>query len=288
MATLAPDSTEVAEIDAALKEWRQGDLALDELWFVHIGDPAEPLTEASAGASDEGLQALMSQADGLVVVTQTCDVVRTCAVRPYIEVAPLVQVREGDLLAIQRGRRPALATLPALLPSNLAVDLDRVMTVEKSIVAKWKRTPGYTLDADGRAFAQALSRKRARFAFPDDFIDRAKRLQGRLSDKHEKNTSEGRGLRALREIRVQATPSWDADQVALFFWFICAGEDSATTSDGECWADRCSEWLSLVPKTGRFTKVDGQVVTLDGLTGAEYVGSDPLDLDHLSLRASDS
>lgn len=42
------------------------------------------------------------------------------------------------------------------------------MTVEKSIVAMWIRTPRYTHDADGRAFAQALARKRVRFAFPDE------------------------------------------------------------------------------------------------------------------------
>ena len=74
-----------------------------------------------------------------------------------------------------------------------------------SKVAKWSRTPGFTSDADGRAFAQALARKRVRLAFPDSFTDLAKKLQGRLADQHERNTDEGRGLRSLREIRVQAS-----------------------------------------------------------------------------------
>jgi hypothetical protein len=92
VATLAPDSDEAKRVDAALKEWRQGDLALDESWFVHVGDPAAPLSEAAAQAEAEGIQALTSETVGLVVVTQTCDIVRSCAVRPYVEVAPLMRV----------------------------------------------------------------------------------------------------------------------------------------------------------------------------------------------------
>lgn len=286
MPILTPDSSTAKGIDAALHAWRQGDLALDQHWFVHVGDPAAPLTEASAEAVDAGIQALTSEVAGLAVITQTCDVVRTCVMRPYIEVAPLVRVNADELLTIQRGRRPALATLPALLSSNLAVDLDRVMAVEKSIVAKWSRTPGFASDADGRAFAQALARKRVRFAFPDDFTELTRKLQGRLADKHERNTDEGRGLRGLREIRVQASPAWEADAVALCFWFV--RHDADADFEGKNWADLLKEWIKLVPKTGRFTEVDGQVVTLEEMTGADFVGSDPLDLDHLSSRGAPS
>ncbi len=154
------------------------------------------------------------------------------------------------------------------------------MTVEKSIVASWKRTPGFTLDADGRAFAQALARKRIRFAFPDDFTALVRKLQGRLGDKHEKNTDEGRGLRALREIRVCASPSWDSASIEVFFWFIRFDADA--TFEGKSWAELLKDWLKLVPATGRFNSVEGQVATLSDLTAADYVDSDPLDLDHLS------
>lgn len=225
MATLAPDSDETKRIDAALREWRQGDLALEEFWFVHVGDGAAPLTAAAAEASG-GAQALTTEVLGLVVLTQTCDIVRSCVTRPYVEVAPLVRVSEDDLRQVKRGRRPAHATLPALEKDLLVADLDRVMTVEKSMVASWRRTPGFTRDADGRAFAQALARKRVRFAFPDDFTLLAKKLQARLGDKHDKNTDEGRGLRALREIRVCASPSWNAPSTEIFFWFIRDNADA--------------------------------------------------------------
>ena len=280
MATLSADSDEAKRTDTALQAWRQGDMALDESWFVHVGDPAMPLSETAAEARGSGAQALTSEVYGLIVVTQTCDIVRACTNRPYIEVAPLVQVTEDDWHTVKRGRRPAQATLASLEKALLVADLDRVMTVEKSIVAKWTRTPGTTDDADGRAFAQALARKRVRFAVPDDFTAFARKLQGRLGDKHDKNTDEGRGLRALREIRVRAAPSWDVPEVDLFFWFIRNPEDA--TFEGKTWPALLNGWLKLVPASGRFTNVEGQVVTLRDMTAEDYVESDALDLDHLS------
>src|SRR5258708_7791587 len=97
-------------IDRALQAWRQGDLALEEEWFVHVGDPAEPLTEVAAEAGVGGTQALTSAALGLAVVTQTCDVIRTCVERPYLEVSPLIRLSDDEIIAAQRGNFPALAT----------------------------------------------------------------------------------------------------------------------------------------------------------------------------------
>lgn len=280
MAALGPDSDEAKRIDAALQQWRQGDLALEESWFVHVGDPRVPLTDATAEASEGEIQALTSEVRGLIIVTQTCDIVRACVDRPYVEIAPLVQVSEDNLKQVKRGRRPAYASLPSLEGERLVADLDRVMTVEKSIVATWNRTPGYTNDADGRAFAQALARKRVRFAFPDDFTNWVDRLHRRLVDKHAKDSLEGRGLRALREIRVRAAPSWDAAEVDVLFWFVREVEEP--TFEGKGWWDLLSAWLKLVPASGRFKAVDGQVVVLEDMTARDYVESDPLDLDHLS------
>lgn len=281
MAKLAPDTEEVLRIDELLREWRQGDLALEESWFVHVGDGAAPLSEAAADAGD-GVQALTSEISGLVVVTQTCDVVRSCVTRPYIEVAPLVRVSEDDLHQVMRGRRPALASLPTLEKDQLVVDLDRVMTVEKSVVASWRRTPGFVKDADGRAFALALARKRARVAFSDDFVAFAAPLMNRMSTKHDKESDEGRALRALREIRVRAAPSWEAQSVQLMFWFIRNADEP--TFEKQSWDVLLEAWMKRVPAKGRFAEVHGAVQTLDDLTAHDYVESDPLDLDHLSTR----
>jgi len=123
-----------------------------------------------------------------------------------------------------------------------------------------------------------------RFAFPDEFTGLARKLHDRLTEKHDKDTDEGRALRALREIRVHASPDWNSETVALYFWFVRHDEQDAF--EGKAWPTLVDGWLRLVPALGRFTNIDGQIVTLDEMTGADYVASDPLDLDHLSSRSS--
>ena len=273
-------------IDNALAAWRQGDCVLGEHWFAHRLDPSFAVTDSGRVAAEAGVDLAEQEVLGFVVVTQTCDVVRSCAERPFIEICPLVEVDDDRLHEIERGRRPAYAFIPMLAARRLVADLDRVMTVEKPFVATWERTPGWSTNAEARSFALALSRKRVRFAFPDDFTALARKLQNRLTDKHEKNTDEGRALRALDEIRVYASPSWDASRVEIFFWFVRDERDA--DFEGKNWADFLKEWLKLVPSTGRFSTIEGQVVTLQDMNAEEYVSSDQLDLDHLSTGSNTS
>lgn len=48
------------------------------------------------------------------------------------------------------------------------------------------------------------------------------------------------------------------------------------------WPYFLDAWLKLVPGEGRYTP-QGQVTALADLTAAEYINSDRLDLDHLSV-----
>jgi len=269
-------------VDAALQAWRQGDCVLGEHWFIHRFDPAVPLTEASAAVCTQGVDLAESAVRGLVVLTQTCDIVRTSRERPFLEVAPLVEVSAQVAHEIERGRRPVYAIVPALRTHGLVADLDRTMTVEKAVVAQWARIAGCRTDTEARRFALALVRKRARVAFPDDFTALVARLQARLLERHDKQSEEGRALRALREIRVRAAPSWEATTVEVTFWFI--REEEAMDFEGKRWDILLDGWLQLMPASGRFRPVHGAVLALEDLTAKEYVESDPLDLDHLSTR----
>ena len=276
-----PDPDLVAHTDTAMRSWRQGDLALEERWFVHVGDSTRPLTVGTAHGSDEGVRAVVTGTDGLIVVSQTCDIQRTSRDRPFVEVAPLMRVEVEAFRSVTRGRRPRHVTLPCLEPGFLVADLDRIQTVEKAVVAPWKRTPGCTSDADRRRLEHALVRKRARVAFPDDFTAMVKKLLKRFEDKHDRATEEGRALRALREIRVHAQPSWDAPRVDVKLWFIRGSEDA--TFEGRDWSTLLNAWNALVAPSGRFRSVHAKVVPLSLMSAEEYVSSDILDLDHLSL-----
>lgn len=267
-------------VDRALSSWRQGDCALGEHWFAHRLEKSLPITKAGKFAAEEDVDLAEEQVPGLVVVTQTCDVVRPCVERPYIEVCPLVEVDELRLNEIRKAKRPNYAFVPQLAERCLVASLDLVMTVEKPLVATWTRTPGWSSDEDARTFAHALGRKRTRFAFPDDFVVLAKKLQERLVEKHQKNSDEGRALRALREIRVLAAPSWEDDEIDITLYFIPNNEDNEF--EGKEWSIFLQKWLALVPSAGRF-KISGIVGSLNDLTAQDYVDSDPLDLDHLTL-----
>ncbi len=273
----------IQTVDTALKEWCQGDCVLGEHWFVYRFNPQRPLTSDSADvaqAENDIKDITESEVKGFAVVTQTCDIVRTCDERPFVEVVPLVEVDGRDLHDIQRSRRPRYAYIPGIAELNLVADLDRVMTVEKAVVAEWERKPGCLNDEEIRKLGQALIRKRARPAFPDDFTAFAKKLLKWLGDKHEKLTPEGEALRALREIRVRAEPSWNSCEIRLIFWFI--RDEEQNQFEGIGWEQFLKQWLKLIPESGRFQNVEGSVVALEDMTAKEYVESDRLDLDHLS------
>lgn len=269
-------------IDEALQNWSQGDCVLGGQWFVFRISPDAPLTEDAAIAASEHIENAEAEVLGFTVLTQTCDIVRSCSQRPFVEVCPLVEVDDRSLHEIERCRRPNYAYIAGVSHRRLVADLDRVMTVEKSVVAEWERVKGCSSDADSRRLALALARKRARVAFPDDFVEFATPLMKRMSSKHDKDSDEGRSLRALDEIRVRAAHSWNDTAVELLFLFI--RKDDEPTFEEQRWDVLMDAWLKRVPPKGRFTKVDGVVLTLDDLTAREYNESDSLDLDHLSTR----
>ena len=229
-----------------------------------------------------GLRTAETAVRGFAVLTQTCDLVRRCARRPFVEVSPLVEVADRVLREVERGRRPNYVLIPGVARHRLVADLDRVMTVEKTVVAVWERTEGCRTHDDARRLSLALARKRARTAFPDDFVAFARPLIDRVFLKHDRQSDEGRALRSLREIRVRAAPSWDADAVKLMFWFIRNEDDPGLETTG--WEHYLTALPKARPQSGRFVRVDGVVQTLDDLTARDYVESDPLDLDHLSTR----
>jgi hypothetical protein len=269
----------IEALDTALESWRQGDFVIGTLGFIVRFNPELPLRPFE---QDESFDSDLYEQDieGLVILTQTCDIVRTSRDRPYVEVGPLVKVEDaGELQNIRRGAKPRYAYVPGTAPRMLVADLDRVMTVEKGLLATWTRETGCPTNQDQRDFSEALARKRARFAFPEDFVSLVKPLRSRVTQKHGKDSPEGKCLGALREIRVSATPHWDDRIISLVFWFIVIdGTDQAVLGLRR----QCETWMNAVMPAGRFLSVDWDVVTLDELSARDYVSSDSLDLDHLS------
>ena len=278
-------------IDDELRHWRQGDVSLDAgLEFLHLADlscPHSPASVEVVGVSGgetrmAGIATVAEEVEGVVVLTQTCDIVRSCQNRPFVEIAPLVRLDNATVEQVRRLKRPAFAYVSSMAAEGLVADLDRVMTVEKAVVANWRRTSGWDTDAENRAFARAITRKRSRFAFPDDFVLAADRFRRRMMEKHNRRTVEGSHLRALREIRVRAEPSWSDDAVGLTIWFIKDGDPEGENPD---WPDLVDNWSRLFDETGRFRVNAAVACRLEDITARDYVESDVLDLDSLSVEA---
>lgn len=279
-------------IDEQLRQWSQGDVALDvDLEFIHLADLSRPHSptsiEIATAIKEErttvtlGTEVVADRVNGVAVLTQTCDIVRSSEERPFIEVAPLVWFEDSMVEQIRRLQRPAFAYVSSVSPDGWVVDLDRVMTVEKAILVNWKqRKQGCSNDAERREFARAIARKRLRFAFPDDFVQAMEKFRRHLIQKHKRQTEVGRHLRALQEIRVRAAPSWDHETVELIFWFIKSQDPEEGNFN---WSEHTESWSKMIDTSGRFDVNFAVACELEDITARDYVESDLLDLDSLSV-----
>ena len=278
----------VARVEAALQEWRQGDSTLDGgLFIVHLADRGLPLTkEARDSLAQESIEGnvfeVFSTVRGLVVVTQSCDIIKGCAKSEFVDVSPLVSVSDADLSDIQKGRQIRYAYVPGVADRHLVADLERTMAVEKSVVATWKRVPGCTTDEERVAFADALARKRQRFAFPNGFNRGLVRFRRRLKEKREKSTPEGRLIDALDHIRAAPRPKWDASKVMVFFWLLLKRDQDIDFSEAR---NVIEGWMKLIALSQPFALAEPPflLVEQEDMTVRDYLASHPLDYDDLSL-----
>lgn len=110
------DDSKISAIDQRFARVRQGDFVLAETSFL----------------SDTGCRF-----PGMIVISQTCEIVRDYNQRPTVKVAALCEVSDASLQAIKRLRKPRYAYLSVLASQNRVVDLDFVMTLDKKSVPKW-------------------------------------------------------------------------------------------------------------------------------------------------------
>lgn len=283
----APEA--LAQINAAMEKWRQGDFFLsDNLYFIHLADLTRPLTPEAAELASERLAAgdalevegVASTVMGYVVITQTCDIVRNCSTRSYVELSPLVEVTSAIAKEVRLLRRPAFAFVPGAANNNLVADLDRIITVEKAFLAKFKCISGCNDDSERRAFADALARHRTRPAFPDGFNNCVRPVRDHLKKIHRGTDPEGLLIQSISEIRISAVPDWNAEQISVLLWFILAPSLDSPCVDFSSYIDK---WLGFFEASQQY-EVQGVVCRLEDMKASDYVGSDRLDLDQLSVH----
>ena len=274
----------VQKVNDLIKEWRQGDCVLGDHCFLFGYNPKLLLTplETDEPPSDDSTMFAQEGVIGLTVVTQTCDIVRKCEEKPYVEVAPLCEAPSDKFGHIKKRLMPGYAAIPALEDKKIVADLDRTMTVEKPVLAKWsaEKIRGCRSSDESISFAWALGRKRIRFPFPDNFIEVFNPFLKRIRDKHGKNTDEGKMLSEFKEILVRSAPDWSSQNSTITFLFLVDKEKSSFTD----WSDQIETWTNLIQlKNTPFSEIEMLVVGYDEITAQEYRESVPLDLDGLSI-----
>jgi hypothetical protein len=257
---------ENSEEEPLLSDWRQGDFCLDAELEIPI-----------LGHDEEGAFFGSATGRGMIVISQSCDIVRDPADRPHIQVSPLLEVNEAELSAVKGKRRPQFATFQALSDHSLVVDLDVVATVDKRVARSWRRAGGCADEAERAEFAAALARHKQRFAFPDGFDAAIKDFRRWIERRAEKSNNAGGMIRAIDEIRVRCD-DWSADPLVLEL--ICVLKGDPTAMERQAWdaprADLESKITTVCPDA--FVRI----ATKSEISLTEYQESHFLDLDGLS------
>lgn len=262
-------------------EWRQADCSLGKYPFFHVLEVSAAPASAAAAIGTFGENVGIEPCEGVVVLSQSCDIVRTVEEYPFVEVAPLVPADSEFLAEVKACRRPRYAIVPGVEERGLVADFGRIMSLRKDALSTLPRTVGCRDDHEARKFGSAIARKFSRFAFPDDFIRMIGPLRKRLTKRHGRDSPEGVAVSALYEVRVRAAPKWDESRVEIHLWFIWDELDEPSQQIE--WPKWCDEWLGLIQASEKYV-VTGQSAGLEDLTAREYTESDPLDLDHLSTE----
>lgn len=275
----------VHKVNNLIKEWQQGDCVLGGHHFLFGYNPKLALSPLASDepSSDDNILFAQEEVIGFTVVTQTCDIIRNCEVKPYVEMAPLCEAPPDKFKLIKKHLMPGYAAIPALENKKIVADLDRTMTVQKPVLAKWsaEKMRGCRSNDESISFAWALGRKRTRFPFPDNFVKVFNPFLKRIRDKHGKNTDEGKMLSEFKEIFVRSAPDWSSQNSTITFFFFVDKEKSSFTD----WSDQTEAWKNLIRlEDTSFSEVEMLVVGYDEITAQEYRESMPLDLDGLSAN----
>lgn len=147
------------------KSWRQADV-FDLPWNVIV--------------DETGIAVREDAPHGVAVVSQSCDAYQPT--RPYVQIAPVVQLKADAAMEARNGRRPSYAHL-VCLGEHWFADLHRIVTVDKHLLIGVPRRPGVVTDKDILRFGATIGRKFSRFPFPDEVAESLKPLQDALRSK---------------------------------------------------------------------------------------------------------
>ena len=278
---MGAESSSSDEVAEKLSEWQQGDFALEcrELWFRDtVGSTEESDEESDFGLDDD--------IEGVVVISQTCDVVRHPEAAPYVIVCPLIRVPEQKVRELSKGLSPRTCFI-ANVPTGIVVDLSRAMTISKELLVTWDRQRGCTNSREQREFARALEGVFGRFAFPEDFVASVSKFRRKVVDTYAKDNSDlGQAFRSIAEFRAYPHSDWSNDEtVPITFIAVLDEPGERELADRAKIFDIVSAKIREIDWQGVFSAHSESLIlqTYADLRAVDYLNSYPLELNSLSF-----
>ena len=164
---------------AFLSEWRQGDYSLDVGGFLYAG--------VSSGGESFDARESGDGVRGLVVISQTCDIIRRTGGRHYATVCPLIKITPKEVKEARKGRKPYLSVV-GNVDEGFFADLRKPFSVDKDLMRGWERYDGFSTVLARSKFSSRLEHF-GRFAFPDEFDAAFKNFKDRVWSRHDKTDS---------------------------------------------------------------------------------------------------
>lgn len=232
-----------------------------------------------------GLPAQLPTPHGVVVLSQTCDVVRDPRFRPNILVAPVLDSpTQQQFSDARRGRAPLLLHLPAVSgAAEKLADLQHATSVPKTSVIGAMLTSRHTTadsSADAAHLGARVGRTYSRFAFPDEVHSFTDALSKKARETSGSSKPFGRVIDYVEDLRLKAN-HWDRPARVLTLYVVAPKRLLIQRDD----VDPDWDWATARPENSKRTE---QIGSLPLARVSELLADacDALNVDPLSANLS--
>ncbi len=163
-------------------------------------------------------------ANGVVVVTQCCDLAQNYT--GIVHIAPVITLVGSDKANALRGSTSRYANLDADHFADLAVVVSITRTACDNAPIRLQMS-----DTKRQAFAGRISRRFARYAYPDTISDALGPLKKAVRSKATKNSAIAGVLKLVETLRLECEPDWNAETGLTLTLLIVVNNDELPPLD---------------------------------------------------------
>ena len=247
-----------------------------------MGTAANAVWELTRETGDVALEEEVFELDTLdrapygLITTQTCDINETTPKHPWIHVAPVYRLEEGNLAAMVVQQRVSylVPLAPPTLDGLWVVDLRLEVPVEKSWLVGRQPIESYAAEAGYEVLAQRLGAKRDRPALANTLVLGVyEPLKTWLGKRAGREASAG-----VKEIRLRVGGTRLVPYAANLVFIKDIGWTNDETSAWDGWWDDTHP----VAAGHGIDLLSNEYQTFESMSARQYLDSIPINLSYLS------